>query len=194
MEHAREAFPLFNDEHLHAWTGGMPASLDELTARYRRQAVGRSPDGTQGWLNWILRRDSDGLLVGTVQATLHRSPLHGPLYERLFGRLRRALDDRRPGRLLGPLSEPFSGPFGPLRRPRLEAELAWMVGTDHQGLGYAREGALAMARWLATPGVVRLTAHIRPGHRASEGVARSLGLAATDAVSDGETVWASAAP
>jgi len=33
--------------------------------------VGRSPDGSQRWLNWVLRRRVDGRAVGTLQATLY---------------------------------------------------------------------------------------------------------------------------
>ena len=149
VEHAREAFPVFDDVRLHVWTGGSPCSLEQLEARYRRQSAGQSPDGTRGWLNWMLRRVSDGRLVGTVQATLNRPAAPG----------------------------------------RLEAELAWVVGFDHQGNGYGREGALAMARWLRAHGVDGLAAHIHPGHRASIGIARALGLIATDTVVDGEVRW-----
>ena len=63
---------MFDDVALHAFTGGSPASADELRSRYARQVAGHSPDGGQGWLNWLLRRLDDGRLVGTVQATLHR--------------------------------------------------------------------------------------------------------------------------
>jgi RimJ/RimL family protein N-acetyltransferase len=72
-DHAREAVSVFDDVRLHAWIGGEPASLEELEARYRRQVTGQSPDGTRGWLNWILRRMPDERLVGTVQATLRRT-------------------------------------------------------------------------------------------------------------------------
>ena len=47
-----------------------PESLAALQARYRRQAVGRSPDGSALWLNWVIRRQSDGALLGTTQATV----------------------------------------------------------------------------------------------------------------------------
>jgi hypothetical protein len=50
-EHARELAPVLDDPALHTFTGGEPASEAELYARYVRQAEGRSPDGTQGWLN-----------------------------------------------------------------------------------------------------------------------------------------------
>ncbi|MFD7734762.1 GNAT family N-acetyltransferase [Kitasatospora phosalacinea] len=152
--HAAEAFALFDDVRLHAWIGGEPLGAEQLRARYGRLAVGRSPDGAQGWLNWMLRRTADGLLVGTVQATLERTP-----------------------------------------DGRLVAELAWVVGSAHQGRGYAREGALAVARWLRGQGVDLLLAHVHPGHAASAAVARALGLAPTGTVVDGEVRWSSdAAP
>jgi hypothetical protein len=37
--------------------------------------------------------------------------------------------------------------------------------------------------------VVRIDAHIHPGHSASAAVARHAGLTRTDAQVDGETVW-----
>ncbi|MGW2838813.1 GNAT family N-acetyltransferase [Streptomyces sp. NPDC001493] len=150
VEHAREAVSLFDDVRLHTWTGGSPSTLAQLEARYVRQSAGRSPDGTQGWLNWMLRRTSDGVLIGTVQATSYRRPPNGEA---------------------------------------VEASLAWVVGVDHQGAGYGREGALAMASWLRARGVDGLAAYIRPGHTASTGIARALGLRATDTVLDGEVRW-----
>ncbi|QPP10916.1 GNAT family N-acetyltransferase [Streptomyces bathyalis] len=146
--HAAEAFPVFDDERLHIWIGGSPDSAEQLEARYRRQSAGQSPDGKQGWLNWMLRRQSDQRLVGTVQATLLR---------------------------------PAAG--------RLAAELAWVIGSQHQGTGYAREAALAMTTWLREQGVDTFIAHVHPGHEASAAVARALGLTPTDTVVEGEIRW-----
>ncbi|MEV5608077.1 GNAT family N-acetyltransferase [Streptomyces sp. NPDC052225] len=70
VAHAREAFAFLDDARLHRWTGGAPPAFEDLELRFRRQAAGHSPDGSQGWLNWMVRRRSDGVLVGTVQATL----------------------------------------------------------------------------------------------------------------------------
>jgi RimJ/RimL family protein N-acetyltransferase len=72
VEHVDEMFCVLNDPDLHQYTGGRPLSLDQLRARYLRQAWGHSPDLTQGWLNWIIRRLSDHTVLGTVQATLRR--------------------------------------------------------------------------------------------------------------------------
>lgn len=143
VEHATELVVVLDDSRLHEFTGGRPESLDELAARYARQVTGRSADGTQQWLNWVLRRRDDGRAAGHVQATV--------------------VDDT--------------------------AEVAWVVGTVHQGHGFAREGARAMADWLAAHGVRRLVAHVHPDHAASAAVARSLGMLATDDVVDGELRW-----
>ena len=69
-EHADEMAPLLDDAALHTFIGGEPATRDALRDRYARQAVGRSPDGSQRWLNWVVRRRGDGQAVGTAQATV----------------------------------------------------------------------------------------------------------------------------
>jgi RimJ/RimL family protein N-acetyltransferase len=69
-EHADELSPVLNDFALHEFTGGKPASADELRVRFERQAVGHSPDGREGWLNWTVRMRPTGQAVGTLQATL----------------------------------------------------------------------------------------------------------------------------
>ena len=74
---------------------------------------------------------------------------------------------------------------------RLVAEVAWVVATGHQGRGYAKAGTSAMVEWLRAQGVLVLVAHVHPDHRASQGVAASVGLANTGAVVDGEERWQS---
>jgi RimJ/RimL family protein N-acetyltransferase len=66
VEDADEMADLLDDASLHRYTGGRPATRDQLRARYARQVAGRS----RGWLNWIVRRSETGAIVGTVQATL----------------------------------------------------------------------------------------------------------------------------
>lgn len=70
VEHADETFPVLDDHSLHEDTGGDPLTLEQLRARYARQVVGRSADGAQGWLNWIIRHRETPAVLGTVQATL----------------------------------------------------------------------------------------------------------------------------
>ncbi len=70
VEHAAELAALLDDTRLHEFTGGEPASLDELTSRFERQVTGRSADGAQQWFNWALRRRDDSRVAGYVQATV----------------------------------------------------------------------------------------------------------------------------
>jgi RimJ/RimL family protein N-acetyltransferase len=58
------------DPGLYAFTGGQPPSPDALRRRYAAQAVGRSADGSQWWLNWIVVRRRTDEAVGFVQATV----------------------------------------------------------------------------------------------------------------------------
>ncbi len=67
---AAEMVGVLSTAALYAFTGGAPPGLDELRARYERQAAGRSPDGREEWRNWILRREPGGQAVGYVQATI----------------------------------------------------------------------------------------------------------------------------
>lgn len=72
VDHAEEMAPLLDDPELHRFIGGRPASLPDLRDRYRRQVLGHSPDGSQRWLNWVVRMSADGQAIGTVQATVAR--------------------------------------------------------------------------------------------------------------------------
>jgi len=45
-----------------------------------------------------------------------------------------------------------------------EATLAWTIGGEWQGHGYAKEAAVAVSAWVATSGVVWLRAAIHPEH------------------------------
>ena len=66
---AEEMAVVLVDPALHEFTGGQPASLDELRTRFEAFVHG-SGLPTELWLNWIVSRHSDGAAVGTVQATI----------------------------------------------------------------------------------------------------------------------------
>ncbi|MEU9076907.1 GNAT family N-acetyltransferase [Kitasatospora sp. NPDC048538] len=68
-EHAAEMAAVLADPALHAFTGGAPATAEELRARYARLAAG-SPDPAEVWGNWVLRLRADGRLTGYVQTTV----------------------------------------------------------------------------------------------------------------------------
>jgi|SRR5947209_7603208 len=72
VEHAEEMTSVLGGQKLYEYMGGVAPTFEQLRARYERQVKGQSPDGTRGWLNWIVRHRATGAPVGTVQATLRR--------------------------------------------------------------------------------------------------------------------------
>jgi RimJ/RimL family protein N-acetyltransferase len=77
-------------------------------------------------------------------------------------------------------------------RPR--AEIAWVIGVEWQGRGYATEAARALIGWLEGAGILTVEALVQPDHAASGGVARGAGLQPTDELVDGERVWRRVSP
>ena len=71
-----------------------------------------------------------------------------------------------------------------------EADIAWLIGTNWQGQGYAKEAVAMLVSCLREQRIKRLTAHIHPNHKASQWVATSAGFFCTDAYDEGEQVWA----
>lgn len=91
--------------------------------------------------------------------------------------------ERASGHAVGFVQATISGE----RRDR--AEIAWLIGVEWQRRGYAGEAAAALVEWLETRGVMTIDAHVHPDNTASAGVAKRVGLAATQEIVDGETVW-----
>jgi RimJ/RimL family protein N-acetyltransferase len=143
---AEEMVEVLADPALYEFTGGEPATLDELRGRYRSFERGSGRD-TELWLNWIIRRHDDESAIGTMQATV-----------------------------MNPNDKPM-------------ALVAWTMGVDWQGQGYAIEATIALVGWLEDHGVDSIAAHIHPQHAASAGVATRAGLRPTDDLVDGEIVW-----
>ena len=142
--HADEMFPILNDARLHEFTGGTPATLAELRVRYGLLNGRRSPDGKEGWLNWVIRARETAAAVGSVQATIVGN----------------------------------------------EASVAWVIGAEWQGRGFATEAATALvSHLLADPTIFSVRALIADGHVASERVAERAGLQVTGELKDGERVW-----
>ena len=69
--HAEEMFAPLSDVAIYDYMPGQPPlSAAALRERYVRLERGRSIDGRQQWLNWIVRLDS-GQCAGFVQATIY---------------------------------------------------------------------------------------------------------------------------
>jgi RimJ/RimL family protein N-acetyltransferase len=69
VEDADEMAVVLDDERLHEFIGGHPATANELRAHYARLVAGPARTD-EVWLNWIVRRRADAQPVGTVQATV----------------------------------------------------------------------------------------------------------------------------
>lgn len=66
---ADEMVAVLDDERLHEFTGGRPATLPELRDRYTQLEAG-SPYPDELWLNWIARLRRELNAIGIVQATV----------------------------------------------------------------------------------------------------------------------------
>ena len=97
--------------------------------------------------------------------------------------------ERATARVVGTIQATVKG-----GNPTRVADLAWVIGTSHQGNGFAKEAAAVMATWLHEQGVGRLRAHIHPRHEASNQVARSIGLEPTGTIVDRELRWEAVQP
>jgi RimJ/RimL family protein N-acetyltransferase len=65
---------VYADPRMYEFTGGEPPTVDALRRRYEALATGRSPDGMESWLNWVVRPIDAIVAIGAVQATVvHRS-------------------------------------------------------------------------------------------------------------------------
>jgi [ribosomal protein S5]-alanine N-acetyltransferase len=67
--HAAEMFSVLCDPAIYQFEGEPPPSVERLATGYRRKEARVSPDGSETWLNWVVRLKS-GELAGYVQATV----------------------------------------------------------------------------------------------------------------------------
>jgi len=68
--HADEMFIVLSDAEIYGYLDyGPPSSAAQLRERYSRLEARQSPDGSQAWLNWIVRTPGAAPL-GYVQATV----------------------------------------------------------------------------------------------------------------------------
>lgn len=72
VEDAPEMTGVLSNPALYEFIGGEPPTGARLAAQYEAQAVGSSPDGTQDWLNWIVRLATTDTAIGYTQSTVDR--------------------------------------------------------------------------------------------------------------------------
>jgi RimJ/RimL family protein N-acetyltransferase len=70
VDAADEMVSVLGDPELYEYTGGQPPTLEQLREEYATEVAGQSADGTQWWLNWVVRWRHSGEPVGYVQATV----------------------------------------------------------------------------------------------------------------------------
>jgi RimJ/RimL family protein N-acetyltransferase len=70
--HAREMFTVLSDPAIYQFENAPPPSEKWLAQRYAKLENRASADGTQTWLNWVVRLPG-GELAGYVQATVLKS-------------------------------------------------------------------------------------------------------------------------
>ncbi|MGS0756245.1 GNAT family N-acetyltransferase [Roseateles sp. GG27B] len=68
VSHADEMYKVLSDPAIYEFENGPPPSEEWLRTRFKKLESGKSPDGTQHWLNWVIRL-ANGELAGYVQAT-----------------------------------------------------------------------------------------------------------------------------
>jgi RimJ/RimL family protein N-acetyltransferase len=78
--HAAEMFAVLSDPAIYEYENAPPASEEWLRARFEKLETRRSGDGTEQWLNWVIRMPGAGL-IGYVQATLHSDGSAAIAYE-----------------------------------------------------------------------------------------------------------------
>jgi RimJ/RimL family protein N-acetyltransferase len=69
VAHAPEMFALLQDPLIYSYENEPPATLQGLSHRFMLLESRASADGSEHWLNWVVRR-ADGLAIGYVQATV----------------------------------------------------------------------------------------------------------------------------
>ncbi|MEO5692158.1 MAG: GNAT family N-acetyltransferase [Usitatibacter sp.] len=67
--HAEEMFAVLGDPAIYEFENDPPPSLEWLRGSLAKLESRCSPDGTEKWLNWVIRTDEG--LAGYVQATVH---------------------------------------------------------------------------------------------------------------------------
>ena len=86
--HADAMFAVLSDPVIYEYENEPPRSLEWLRERFTKLETRRSADGTEHWLNWVIRIPTSEL-IGYVQATVHpdgRAAIAYELASRFWGR------------------------------------------------------------------------------------------------------------
>lgn len=78
--HASEMFDVLSDPAIYEFENAPPESEAYLLERFAKLESRQSRDGSEQWLNWVIRRSS-GELAGYVQATVMNTGIAYVAYE-----------------------------------------------------------------------------------------------------------------
>ena len=165
--HAPAMFEVLGDPAIYTYENQPPVSLEALTRRFARLEVRQSPDGSEQWLNWVLRQRSDGELIGYVQATVQADGRALVAYELASHHWGRGLGSEAVQAMLDELAG--SEPARPVRPVRpVHQALAIFKRANHRSLalllrlGFAEAAADDPARSALEPDE-RLMSRSLPG-------------------------------
>ena len=80
VAHAAAMFVVLSDPAIYEFENAPPASAEWLRARFQKLETRQSADGTEQWLNWVIRLPTSAL-IGYVQATIYPSGVAEIAYE-----------------------------------------------------------------------------------------------------------------
>ncbi len=100
-------FVVLSDPAIYEFENAPPASLAWLTQRFTKLASRRSADGTEQWLNWVVRLPS-GELAGYVQATVTNEAFAYVAYEFASQYWRRGIGSAAVGAVLDELAANYA--------------------------------------------------------------------------------------
>jgi [ribosomal protein S5]-alanine N-acetyltransferase len=71
-QHADEMFYLLQDIEMYQFIPTlMPESVEKLRERYQKLESRYAPDGDELWLNWVVKENVSGQLIGRIEATVY---------------------------------------------------------------------------------------------------------------------------
>lgn len=105
--HAQEMFRVLSDPAIYEFENEPPVSEDWLARRYRLLESRSSADGTEAWLNWVIRLPT-GELAGYVQATVTASGTACVAYELSSPHWRQGIGTSAVGAMLEELSSSYA--------------------------------------------------------------------------------------
>lgn len=105
--HAGEMFAVLGDPAIYEFENAPPPSQSWLAERYAKLESRRSGDGTEQWLNWVVRLPG-GELAGYVQATVESCGVAFIAYELASKHWRRGIGSCAVGAMLAELASGYA--------------------------------------------------------------------------------------